>query len=102
MLEDLKNNIDFFIRNKTGFSRKNFIEKNHNLIERNKLENLYTKDLLAQYFSKPTEENIKILDIGCKNWFYAKGEDEFFSEHINKFQLDMKPKTIVWVKAGLC
>ena len=73
MFQDLRNNIDFFIRNKTKFSRKNFVEKNIELINRNKLENLYTKDILNQFLNKTPRNEIKILDIGCKNWFYAKG-----------------------------
>ena len=32
MLEDLKNQFDFFLRNKFKFSRKNFVEKNKALI----------------------------------------------------------------------
>ena len=51
MFEDLKNSFDFFVRNKTRFSRKNFVEKNQELIERNRLENLYTEELLSRFFS---------------------------------------------------
>ena len=32
--------------------------------------------------------NIKILDIGCKNWYYAKGEHSFFASFCNDFKLD--------------
>ena len=88
MFENIKNSIDFYIRNITKFSRKNFIEKNTKNIERNILENLYTKAILEKYFKKPQKENIKILDIGCKNWFYAKGEWEFFNTFCNDFSLD--------------
>lgn len=89
MLEELKNNIDFFIRNSTRFSRKKFVEKNPRLIERNRLENLYTKDILSKCFTKKYIENpICILDIGSKNWFYAKGEYDFFKEISSNIKLD--------------
>jgi len=87
MLQDFKNTIDFFIRNKTKFSRKNFIEKNPELIKRNEKENLYTKDILNQFFKKQEKKNLKILDIGSKNWFYAKGEYDFFNDFCKNFEL---------------
>ena len=87
MFDDLKNSFDFYLRNKIRFSRKNFVEKNKDLIERNEAENLYTKAVLEQAFSKQNG-NLKILDIGCKNWFYAKGEYEFFASFCEDFQLD--------------
>ena len=79
MFTDFKNTIDFFIRNKTKFSRKNFVEKDKNLIERNIRENDYYRDVLEQFFKKNLKQNLKILDIGSKNWFYAKGEFDFFN-----------------------
>ena len=88
MLEDLKNNFDFFVRNSTKFSRKNYVEKNRELIERNRLENLYTQDILSKYFSKQYKTSLNILDIGCKNWFYAKGEYDFFNSFCKDFCLD--------------
>lgn len=88
MFEDLRNSFDFYMRNKTKFSRKNYVEKNKELIERNRLENLYTKDVLSQIFSKNNFSELNILDIGCKNWFYAKGEFDFFSSFANNFNLD--------------
>ena len=88
MFDDLRNNFDFFIRNNTKFSRKNFVEKNPELIERNKLENLYTQAVLERYFSKSRKQKLKVLDIGCKNWFYAKGEYEFFNSFSKDFCLD--------------
>lgn len=77
MFEDLRNSIDFFIRNKTRFSRKNFVETNRELLERNRQENEYTLDILSQYLRKTPKNMVRALDIGCKNWFYAKGEHEF-------------------------
>lgn len=88
MLNDLKNKIDFFIRNKTKFSRKNFIETNKSNLELNKLENLYTFDILSKTIQKNTKKEAHILDIGCKNWFYAKGEYDFFSSFCENIFLD--------------
>ena len=88
MFEDLKNQIDFFIRNKTRFSRRNFVEKDPQILERNRLENLYIKDLLENSFHKKTQNSLKVLDIGCKNWFYAKGEYNFFNKFCPEIQMD--------------
>jgi len=88
LLEDLRNNVDFFIRTKTKFSRKDFVEKNEKLIERNRMENLYTKSILESGFEKRVFSSIKVLDIGCKNWFYAKGEYEFFESFCDEIFLD--------------
>lgn len=88
MFENLRNEIDFFIRNKTKFSRKNFVETNSELIERNRLENLYTKEILSKYFNQSYKKQVRILDIGCKNWFYAKGEIEFFKNFCEEVFLD--------------
>ena len=88
MFNDLRNRIDFFIRNKTRFSRKNFLEKNKELLKRNYLENLYIKDILSQFFDKTPRHSANILDIGCKNWFYAKGEYDFFKSFCNEIRMD--------------
>ena len=88
MFEDLRNSFDFFIRNNTKFSRKNFVEKDSELIKRNKLENSYTQAVLEKYFSKSRKQKLNVLDIGCKNWFYAKGEHEFFASFCDDFRLD--------------
>jgi len=88
MFEEIRNNIDFFIRNKTRFSRKNFIEKNELLLERNKKENLYTYQVLDDYFNKNFKEKISVLDIGSKNWFYAEGEYKYFKSFCKNFELD--------------
>lgn len=87
MFENIKNTIDFFIRNKTKFSRKNFVEKNPDLIKRNEQENLYTFDILNQFFIKKQKQTLKVLDIGSKNWFYAKGEYDYFKSFSNDFEL---------------
>ncbi len=88
MFKDLKNNLDFFIRNNTKFSRKNYIERNKSEIERNIAQNKYTKEVLDRYFLKSQKSNLQVLDIGCKNWFYAKGEHDFFSDFSSDFTLD--------------
>ena len=88
MFEDLRNNFDFFIRNKIRFSRKNFVEKNLKSIERNDAENKYVKNILEDSFEKRSSASVKVLDIGCKNWFYARGEYDFFKSFCNEVLLD--------------
>lgn len=115
---DLKNKFDFFLRNKLSFSRKNYCEKNENkigvldspkalekekyLVEKynldwlknnstrqNYLENLYTTDLLDRYLPINSQyDSLKVLDIGCKNWYYAKGEYFFFKKYCEELILD--------------
>ena len=58
MLKDIKNSFDFFLRNKIGISRKNFSETNQKLIERNTLENQYTKDVLEQLDDQFIQRNL--------------------------------------------
>ena len=88
MFDDLKNRFDFFVRNRIRVSRKSFVENEPQLIERNKQENLYTKDILERFFEKIGKEKVCILDIGSKNWFYAKGEYEYFNSFCEEFYLD--------------
>ena len=88
MFNDFKNSIDFYLRNKLNFSRKNYVEKNQELIERNLKENFYTKDILEKYLQKSEKKSVKILDIGSKNWFYARGEYDFFKSFSDDFLLD--------------
>lgn len=88
MFEDLKNQFDFFLRNLTRFSRKNFIETNKKNKERICLENLYTKDVLSQFFNQELRKQVKVLDVGCKNWFYAQGEYQFFKSFCEEVFLD--------------
>lgn len=88
MFENIKNNIDFWIRCNTKFSRKNFVETDEKILYRNYLENLYTFDILDKCFVKKIYVNPKILDIGSKNWFYAKGEYSFFDSFCSGFSLD--------------
>jgi hypothetical protein len=117
VLQNLKNNIDFFLRNHIKLSRKNYFEENENkeglfatqkALEREKflfekynldylknnstkqnyLENLYIMDLLDKYFKVSLHNNLSVLDIGCKNWFYAKGEYFFFKKYCDNLILD--------------
>lgn len=88
MFSELRNNIDFYIRSFTRFSRKNFTEKNPDIIKNNEQENLYVYDVLSRYFEKSAKENLNALDIGCKNWYYLQGEHRFFNEFSANFQMD--------------
>jgi hypothetical protein len=114
--QNLKNNIDFFLRQHLVLSRKNYSEKNESkegvlsgkaLVEKNYLaekfdlsyieanstrqnylENLYIIDILDSYLEMNFQENLNVLDIGCKNWFYAKGEYFFFKKYCKNLKLD--------------
>lgn len=118
-IQNIKNSIDFFLRQRLTFSRKNYYEKNepkeglfdsnspkaqekeeflyekyglkdlkNNSTRRNYLENLYVIDVLDKYFDLNSTQSTKILDVGCKNWFYAKGEYFFFKKCSPQFELD--------------
>lgn len=54
----------------------------------NYLQNLYTMDLLDNFLIVDFKENMSVLDIGCKNWFYAKGEYSFFKKYCSNLKLD--------------
>ena len=111
MLNELKNNFDFFMRNAIRISRKDYAEKNESkqdLIEkfsdysakfdvssfmlinsrRNFLENCYTLELLDKYLNMDFVDNLSVLDIGCKNWFYVKAEHVFFKKYSDNLLLD--------------
>jgi len=115
-LQNLKNKIDFFLRQHLKFSRRGYFVENESkeglfedkeIIEREKvlvkkfdlnylksnstrknyLENLYTIDVLDKYLPADLKENLSVLDIGCKNWFYAKGEYFFFKRFCDNLDL---------------
>ena len=88
MFENFKNEIDFFIRNKTRFSRKNYIENSVRELEINNAQNLYFCEILERYFFKISNKKLSILDIGCKNWFYIKGIYDFFNVFSSDFEID--------------
>lgn len=81
---DLKNSIDYYIRSITKFSRKNFSED----LELTKDINDYMFDVLSKTFEIPFNENLKVLDIGSKNWEYVRGQHSFFKQHCNSLKLD--------------
>lgn len=114
--KNLKNYVDFFLRQKLIFSRKKYFVENEskegllqgkeeterekilsekfhlnylksNSTRRNYLENLYTLDVLDKYLPIDFQENLKVLDIGCKNWFYVQGEYFFFKKFCNDLTL---------------
>lgn len=109
--QSLKNHFDFFLRQKISFSRKNYVEKNEpksdlpeqekvlfenydlaylksNSTRQNYLENLYIIEVLERYLPLEKKDVLKVLDIGCKNWFYAKGEYAFFKKHCENLVLE--------------
>lgn len=68
--------LDFYLRNKLKFSRKNF-EPDFEI----NIEALYVKSLLEKYLGEMSfKPDLKVLDIGSKNWCYVRGEWDFFSE----------------------
>lgn len=116
-IQNLRNSFDFFLRQRLALSKKNYSEPNEakenlfsdkELIERecqlyekfgleyiksnstrqNYLENLYIIDILEDYLGIEPKVNLKVLDIGCKNWFYAKGEYSFFKKYCECLQMD--------------
>jgi len=112
-IQKLKNIIDFNLRRKFNFSRRNYqiinepkdapqdrektlldkynlFELRDNSTKQNYLENLYTIDLLDRYLKVESLDELSVLDVGCKNWFYAKAEYFFF----NRFSKELKLKGI--------
>lgn len=88
MFEFMRNEIDFFIRCKTKFSRKNFVERSEKILKLVEQENLYIEEILEKYFEKNIENHINILDIGSKNWSYAKGQHKYFAGFCKEFYMD--------------
>lgn len=121
-LSNLKNIFDFRIRKLTKFSRKNYVEKNEDKTDlfkinklkkreeelvskyaleefrqnstiRNYTDNLYLLDILDTHLHIQNQEQLDILDVGSKNWEYAKAEYYFFKAHsknmcLNGIELD--------------
>ena len=104
-MSDLKNIFDYFIREHTGFSRTNYSPKpqdvsdfefnpkydtiilQKDITRLNCIENLYILDILDKYLKiYPTQES-KVLDIGSKNWNYAKAEYIFFNHYCHHLEL---------------
>ena len=115
LFDDLKNNLDFFLRCRITLSRKNYSEKpadktkiftnpkqedlynylnekyNLSIIDKynniNLLTNLYYLEIFDKYIS-PANNNASILDIGSKNWNYAGSEYIFFNKFTSNFVLN--------------
>ena len=83
MLSNLRNSIDFFIREKTKFSRKNY-----KLKDKNNAESEYVYNLLDKYFPIDYQNNLSVLDIGSKNWSYVMGEYNYFKNKSDNLFLD--------------
>ena len=117
MFDDLKNTIDFFLRSKIRFSRRNYseqpevkfdlhfspeeLEQEKILLDKyefanykenstviNYLQNLYTLYFLDKYLNLQNSDKISVLDIGAKNWFYAPAEYYFFKKYSKEMYLD--------------
>ncbi len=112
----MKNRIDFYIRNLFKFKRKGFFEENESKFElfnptiqekeerltrryalqsfkenssrQNYTENLYILELLEDYLRPKRKPSMKVLDIGSKNWSYAKAEHSFFKKFTRKLTID--------------
>lgn len=111
---NLKNIFDFFLRRKLKFSLQNYEEAPEDLsslfgaelkqrendlkkkyyfdymsdmTQQNYKENLYMIDVLDKYFNVVPYENLKVLDIGCKNWNYVRGQYTFFKKYCKKLEL---------------
>lgn len=88
MLTELRNNIDFYLRNLTKFSRKNFVETDPDRIEQIRLENLNLESILDHCLVKNDKISIRVLDVGCKNWSYVGGEYSYFNKIYHEVVLD--------------
>lgn len=115
--ENIKNNLDFFLREKFAFSRKNYSEPNESkenlfnkdwLYERenylldkydltelkssstveNYLQNLDLINLFDKYINIEFKDNLNVLDLGCKNWFNAPADYLFLKKQCKKLNLD--------------
>lgn len=112
----MKNRIDFYLRNLFRFSKKGFCEENESKLElfsskaqekeekfvrryllksfkknssrQNYTENLYRLELLEDYLRPKRKQTLKVLDIGSKNWAYAKAEHAFFNKFTRQLTLD--------------
>lgn len=88
MLTELRNNIDFYLRKLTKFSRKNFVETDPDRIEQIRLENLNLESILDHCLVKNDKISIRVLDVGCKNWSYVGGEYSYFNKIYHEVVLD--------------
>ncbi|MDD3419864.1 MAG: hypothetical protein PHE78_04600 [Candidatus Gastranaerophilales bacterium] len=129
----MKNTIDFYLRNLFKFSRKGYREKSESksalfydekitykeqiLLKKYKLykfkesstkqtylENLYILELLEDYLKPERKNALSVLDIGSKNWSYAKAEHAFFAKfirHVEFWKRESDAKTYIKKEQGL-
>ena len=83
MFNDLRNRFDYFIRSNTKFSRKDYFEESPIVKETN-----YVLDVLERVFNPQFSESLRVLEIGCKNWEFVRGEYSFFQKYCNELFLD--------------
>lgn len=104
-MSELKNKFDFFIRQQTKISRQNYSPKpedvsdivpaseydmtilRKDITKQNCKENLYIWDILDKYLRVYPKEDLRVLDIGSKNWNYARGEYVFFKNYCHHLEL---------------
>lgn len=115
-LQNIKNIIDFSLRNRFDISKRNYQvenepkenlftgkevqEREEELVQKYNLtsyknnstisdykQNLYLLDILDKHLKTKEATSVKILDIGSKNWFYAPSEHSFFKKHFKNFSL---------------
>lgn len=79
----IKNYVDFYLRNLFKFSRKNYSPKDYK-----NPENGYVKVVLDEVLELEFKNELKILDIGAKNWSYIEALHGFFAEKCSEFQID--------------
>lgn len=85
MFKNIKNIIEFNLRNFFKFSKKNFIGKKN--VEETIEENEYFKQVFNKYFLISPQIKINVLDIGSKNFSYAKSLHNFFSKYCANLNL---------------
>ncbi len=117
MFWNLRNSIDFLLRQHVHISRKNYKENNedknsldftkseleleslllnkynfyyykNNSTIPNYCQNLYILNLLDKYLSPVKNEKFSILDVGSKNWYYVQAEYSYFKKYCNELNLD--------------
>ena len=114
--DNLKNNIDFFLRSLIHLSKKDYFEAPQNLegvfeseeqgnlfctlkdrygsllsqntTRRIFLLNLYFLNIFDKHLSKKEGKELSILDIGSKNWEYVRSEYAFFKSFAKEFVLN--------------
>lgn len=115
-LSNIKNELDFFLKNTLKFSKNNYTEnlrsekqfyfqdeqketenyllKKYPLNEyknsintKTYIQNIYMLSILDQYFPQENHESIKILDLGAKNFVYLFALASFFSQQATDIKI---------------